>query len=415
MERAVAGLGIACMVAVAWLASTQRRAVDWRSVGISFVLQLAIAFLFLRTGAGLLLFGALNDAAVAFIAAADHGIDFVFGRWPARVMGESGEAIALPYVFAIRVLPVIIFMSSVFSVLYHFGVLQRIVQVLSRGLRRVLPLSGAEALSTVANIFLGMTEAPLMVRPYIESMTRSELFLVMVAGLASVAGSVLVAYMGMVGPEYAGHLIAASFMSAPAAIMYSKLMIPEAGIPRTGGEGHLPAVPRTSVNAIDAAADGAAEGLRLALNIAAMLIAFVALIYLLDSLLALLCTLVGLAPISFAKLLGYVLAPVAWLLGVPSVDALRIGEMLGIKTVLNEFISYQMLAEARSTLAPRSVVIASYAMCGFANFGSLAILLGGLGGMAPGRRADIARDGLRAILAGSLASFTTGAIAGMLL
>jgi concentrative nucleoside transporter, CNT family len=254
-----------------------------------------------------------------------------------------------------------------------------------------------------------------MVRPYIESMTRSELFLVMVAGLASVAGSVLVAYMGMVGPEYAGHLIAASFMSAPAAIMYSKLMIPEAGIPRTGGEGHLPAVPRTSVNAIDAAADGAAEGLRLALNIAAMLIAFVALIYLLDSLLALLCTLVGLAPISFAKLLGYVLAPVAWLLGVPSVDALRIGEMLGIKTVLNEFISYQMLAEARSTLTPRSVVIASYAMCGFANFGSLAILLGGLGGMAPGRRADIARDGLRAILAGSLASFTTGAIAGMLL
>ena len=415
MDRAVGALGIACMVAIAWLASTQRRSVDWRSVGIAFALQLAIAFLFLRTGVGDALFGRLNDAAVAFIAAADRGIDFVFGRWPPRVMGEEGRPIDLPFVFAVRVLPVIIFMSSVFSVLYHFGALQLVVEVLARGLRRVLPISGAEALSTVANIFLGMTEAPLMVRPYVEGMTRSELFLVMVAGLASVAGSVLVAYMGMVGPEYAGHLIAASFMSAPAAIMYSKLMIPEDGTPATGGDMRVPAVPRSSVNAIDAAAEGASEGMRLALNIGAMLIAFVALIYLLDALLASLGAHVGVPDLSFGKLLGLALSPVAWLLGVSWVDALRVGEMLGIKTVLNEFISFQMLAEARSTLEPRSVVIASYAMCGFANFGSLAILLGGVGGMAPSRRADIARDGLRAILAGSLASFTTGAIAGMLL
>ena len=415
MERAVGLLGIACMVGVGWLASTQRKSIDWRSVAISFLLQVAIAFLFLRTGAGSWLFGSLNDAAVAFIAAADRGIDFVFGRWPARVMGEGGTPIELPFVFAVRVLPVIIFMSSVFSVLYHFGVLQAVVEVLARGLRRVLPISGAEALSTVANIFLGMTEAPLMVKPYVEGMTRSELFLVMVAGLASVAGSVLVAYMGMVGPDYAGHLIAASFMSAPASIMYAKLMIPEDAVPATGGQLRVPPVPRTSVNAIDAAAEGAAEGLRLALNIAAMLIAFVSLIFLLDSLLAQLGGWIGIAQLSFGKLLGYALGPVAWLLGVPSGDALRIGEMLGIKTVLNEFISYQMLAQARATLEPRSVVIASYAMCGFANFGSLAILLGGLGGMAPSRRADIARDGLRAILAGSLSSFTTGAIAGILL
>jgi CNT family concentrative nucleoside transporter len=221
--------------------------------------------------------------------------------------------------------------------------------------------------------------------------------------------------MGMVGPEYAGHLIAASFMSAPAAIMYAKLMIPEDGKPATGGDMHVPPVPRTSVNAIDAAAEGASEGLRLALNIGAMLIAFVALIYLLDALLASVGAQIGVADLSFGKVLGWALAPVAWLLGVSWTDALRVGEMLGIKTVLNEFISFQMLAEARSTLEPRSVVIASYAMCGFANFGSLAILLGGVGGMAPSRRADIARDGLRAILAGSLASFTTGAIAGMLL
>jgi CNT family concentrative nucleoside transporter len=299
------------MVAIAWIASTQRRNVDWRSVGIAFLLQLAIAFLFLRTGVGEVLFSRLNDAAVAFIAAADRGIDFVFGRWPPRVMGEAGQPIDLPFVFAVRVLPVIIFMSSVFSVLYHFGALQLVVEVLARGLRRVLPISGAEALSTVANIFLGMTEAPLMVRPYVEGMTRSELFLVMVAGLASVAGSVLVAYMGMVGPEYAEHLIAASFMSAPAAIMYSKLMIPEDGKPATGGDMHVPPVPRTSVNAIDAAAEGASEGLRLALNIGAMLIAFVALIYLLDALLASVGGWLGVADLSFGKLLGWTLSPVA--------------------------------------------------------------------------------------------------------
>ncbi len=193
MERAVGALGIACMMAIAWLASTQRRSIDWRSVGIAFALQLAIAILFLRTPVGELLFGKMNDAAVAFIAAADRGIDFVFGRWPPRVMGDAGQPVDLPFVFAVRVLPVIIFMSSVFSVLYHLGALQAVVEILARGLRRVLPISGAEALSTVANVFLGMTEAPLMVRPYVEGMTRSELFLVLVAGLASVAGSVLVA------------------------------------------------------------------------------------------------------------------------------------------------------------------------------------------------------------------------------
>ncbi len=414
MERAIGLLGLALLFGVAWRASTTRRAVRGRPVAVAFALQVAIALLVLRTPFGAAFFGLVNELAVAFISSADAGIDFLFGTWPERVLGPQGEPIRLPYVFAVRVLPVLIFMSSVFQVLYHLGVLQRVVDWMARGLRRVLPISGAESLATVANVFIGMTEAPLMVRPYIEAMTRSELFCLMTAGMATVAGSVLVAYMGMVGPEYAGHLIAASFMSAPAAIGFAKLMIPEVGQPATRG-GAAIEVRRESVNVIDAAAKGASDGLVLALNVGALLIAFVALIYLLDGLLGALGGLIGLPDLSFGGLLGLALAPVAFLLGVPWADAPAIGEMLGVKTVLNEFIAYQLLADAREALSPRSVVIASYALCGFANFGSLAILLGGLGGIAPSRRPDIARDGLRAVLAGALATFSTGALAGLLL
>lgn len=414
MERAIGLLGLAALIGVAWLASTNRGAVRWRSVGVAFALQVAIALLVMRTPFGAVFFGVVNDLAVAFISSADAGIDFMFGAWPEQLLGPEGEPIRLPYVFAVRVLPVLIFMSSVFQVLYHLGVLQRVVDWMARGLRFVLPISGAESLAAVANIFIGMTEAPLMVRPYVSAMTRSELFCLMTAGLATVAGSVLIAYMGMVGPEYAGHLIAASFMSAPAAIGFAKLMVPEDGQPATMGGASLE-VKRDTVNVIDAAAKGASDGLGLALNVGALLIAFVALIYLLNGMLGALGGLVGLPELSFEGLLGMALAPVAYLLGVPWADAPAIGSMLGVKTVLNEFIAYQMLADLRETLSPRSVIIASYAICGFANFGSLAILLGGLGGIAPDRRHDIARDGLRAILAGSLATFGTGAIAGLVL
>jgi len=414
MERAIGGVGIAVLVAVAWLASTNRRAVPWRTVAVGFGLQLAIALFVLRTPFGEAAFHVANDLALAFISSADAGIEFLFGRWPEQVLGPEGEPVRLPYVFAVRVLPLIIFMASVFQVLYHLGLLQRAVEGMARALRRVMPISGAESLAAIANIFLGMTEAPLMVRPYIEAMTRSELFCLMTAGLATVAGSVLVAYMGMVGPEYAGHLIAASFMSAPAAVAFAKIIVPEDGTPRTMSGAHIE-VRRETANVIDAAARGALDGLYLALNVGALLIAFVAMIYLLDGMLGWLGGLAGYPGLSFGVLLGTALAPVAWLLGVPWADAPAIGEMLGVKTVLNEFIAYQMLAEARATLEPRSVIVASYAICGFANFGSLAILLGGLGSIAPSRRPDIARDGLRAILAGSLATFGTGAIAGLLL
>ena len=414
MERAIGILGIAVLLLLAWLASTNRRAIAWGPIGIALALQGAVALVALRTAPGAWFFDLATDWAVLFIGYADRGIEFMFGRWPERVAGPDGSPLQLPFVFATRVLPILIFMASVFSVLYHLGILQRIVKVLALLLRRTLRISGAESLATAANIFLGMTEAPLMVRPYVARMTRSELFCVMTAGLATVAGTVLVAYMGIVGPELAGHLIAASFMSAPAAVAMAKILVPEVGRPETLGGARLH-VSQDSANVIDAAANGAAEGLRLALNVGAMLIAFVALIYLLDDLLGWLGGLVGLPGLSLPGLLGFALAPLAWTMGVPWNDALAVGELLGIKTVLNEFLAYQKLAELRSTLEPRSIVIASYALCGFANFGSLAILLGGLGGIAPERRRDIARDGLRAILAGSLATFLTGTIAGLLL
>ncbi|MCE2390001.1 MAG: NupC/NupG family nucleoside CNT transporter [Proteobacteria bacterium] len=414
MERWIGLLGIAGIVAVSWLASARRRAVDWRTVGVALGVQFLIAFAVLRTAPGRALFVWLNDAVLALTRSADAGIEFVFGAWPAQVMGVEGDPVSLPQVFAFRVLPILIFMSSLFGVLQHYGILQRLVRGLALLLHRSLRISGAESLATAANVFFGMTEAPVMIRPYVAALTRSELFLVMTAGLSTVAGTVLVAYMGLVGPEHSAHLIAASFMSAPAAVALAKLWVPEQDEPKTLGGARID-VGTESVNAIDAAAQGAAVGLRLSLNIGAMLVAFVALIHLLNALLGAAGSWFGAGDLTFEALLGYLLAPVAFALGVPAEDALRVGELLGVKTVLNEFVAYEMLSSARAELSPRSLIIASYALCGFANLGSIAILIGGLGGLAPERRADIARDGLRAVAAGSLATFLTGAIAGLLL
>jgi CNT family concentrative nucleoside transporter len=412
MERFVGVLGVAVLLGVAWLFSVNRRAVDWRTVAAALALQLAIAGVALHTPFGTLFFAGATRVADAFIAYANYGIDFVFGRFPESVLGADGAPVRLPFVLAVRVLPVIIFMGSVFSVLYHLGIVQRVVDWLARGLRRVVPVSGAESLSTIADVFVGMTEAPLLVRPYVARMTRSELFCVMTAGLATIAGSVLFVYIGLLGGGYAGHLITASFMAAPAAIAMAKIMIPETGVPETLGGAAIP-LERETVNVIDAAAHGASDGLRLALNVGAMLIAFVALVHLVDDSLAWLGALAGIEGLTFERILGVLLAPVAWTLGVPWADAPRVGELLGIKVVLNEFLAYQKLSTLLGELSPRAALIASYAICGFGNFGSLAILLGGLGGMAPTRRGDIARDGLRAILAGSLATAMTGAIAGL--
>jgi concentrative nucleoside transporter, CNT family len=314
------------------------------------------------------------------------------------------------FVLAVKVLPIIIFVASLMAVLYHLGLMQRLVALLARGLSKSMHVSGAEALSTVGDIFLGMTEAPLLIRPYVARMTESELFAVMCAGMATISGSVLLAYVAM-GVD-AGYLITASFMSAPAAVMFAKIMVPETGQPETSDAAKV-AVPRLDVNLVDAAARGASEGVQLALNVGGMLIAFVALISMCDHAVGWAGNLVGHPGWSMGRLLGAPLAPLAFVMGVPWNEAPFVGQLLGTKTVLNEFIAYQMMTSHPALLSVKSLRIASFALCGFANFGSLAIVLGGLGGMVPARRPDLARLGLRSIIAGSLATFLTGTIAGL--
>jgi CNT family concentrative nucleoside transporter len=347
----------------------------------------------------------MNGVVDALQRTTDAGVRFVFGA-----LAEGG------FSFAVHVLPIIVVMGSLFAVLYHLGVMQRVVDVLGAVLARTMGTSGAESLAAVSNIFLGMTESALVVRPYLERMTRSELFSLMTVGMATVAGSVLLAYAAMLGPGYAGHLATASLLSAPAGLLVAKLMEPESEVPETAAGGRVP-VERTAVNVVDAAAQGAIAGLRLAAYVGAMLVAFVALIALCNDALGALGAAVGIEALSLQRMLGVLLAPFAFLMGVPWAEASQVGALLGVKTVLNEFLAYQDLAALaqQGALAPRSVAIASYALCGFANFGSLAILLGGLGGLAPGRRPEVAQMGLRSIVSGTLASFMTACVAGMLL
>jgi len=405
-ERAASALGLVVLIAIGWALSSDRRRISWRVVLWGLGLQLGLAVLLLKTPAGRPFFDAVNALARALIRFTDAGTRFVFGA-----LADTG------FSFVVNVLPIIIVMGSVFAVLYHVGIMQRVVIGLSKLLARTMRTSGAESLAAIANLFLGMTESALIVKPYLERMTRSELFLLMTMGMATVAGSVMLSYVGMLGGgDYAGHLATASLLSAPAGILISKLMIPETGRPET-----LAAKPaareRTTVNIIDAAAEGALAGMRLAAYVGALLIAFVALIALVNAALAAVGGWFGVEDLSLQSLLGVALAPLAWLLGVPWQDASAVGALLGIKTALNEFIAYGELADlvAAGAIAPRSAVIASYALCGFANFGSLAILLGGIGGLAPSRKSEVALLGLRSIVSGSLASFMTGCWAGLLL
>jgi concentrative nucleoside transporter, CNT family len=412
-------VGIVALLAIAFALSVdRRRAVNPRILLWGFGLQFAMALFALRTRAGVRLFSAANDLADDFVSFADSGIRFVFGDWPAATVvhtpmggGAAGfRPVMVGFVLAVKVLPIIIFVASLMAVGYHLGIMQRIVALLARGLSKTMHVSGAEALSTVGDIFLGMTEAPLLVRPYVARMTESELFAVMCAGMATISGSVLLAYVAM-GVD-AGYLITASFMSAPAAVMFAKIMIPETKVPETSNAAQV-SVPRLDVNIVDAAARGAGEGLQLALNVGGMLIAFVALVSMCDKAVSAMGGLIGHPGWSLGRLLGAPLAPLAYLMGVPWREAPFVGELLGTKTVLNEFIAYQMMTSHPAMLSPKSVRIASFALCGFANFGSLAIVLGGLGGMVPERRPDLARLGIRSIIAGSLATFLTGTIAGL--
>jgi CNT family concentrative nucleoside transporter len=404
--RLGSALGLAVIVGVAWLFSTDRRHPPWRVIAWGGALQLALAVLLLRTDAGRAFFVAVNDVVSGFIGFTDVGTRFVFGA-----LTEGG------FSFALEVLPIIVFMGSLFGILYHLGIVQRVVRVLARGLASTLGSSGAESLAAVANVFVGMTEAPLLVRPYLERMTRSELFCVMTTGMSTIAGSVLVAYAKILGEaDWAGHLVTASLLSAPAGVLIAKVMIPETETPLTG-TGAGSDLPRRTVNLIDAASEGALAALRLAAYIGALLLAFVALVAMANAGVETVGGWLGIEGLSLQRIFGWAFAPLALAMGIAPGDALEVGSLLGLKTVLNEFLAYQALSEqiAAGAISERSAVIASYALCGFANFGSLAILIGGMGGMAPSRRGDIAALGLRSILSGTLATMMTGCMAGMLL
>jgi CNT family concentrative nucleoside transporter len=408
MDRLTSGAGLLAMMALAWLMSSHRWSVSWRTILGGLSLQFLVGALTLRTSPGRALFSTLGEAVTTLLGFVDEGVVFVFGIAP-----EAGNQRLLLTSFAFSVLPTIIFFSSLMSILYHFKIMQRVVQASALVMRKVMHLSGAESLSVAANIFLGQVEAPLVVRPYLAGMTQSELMTIMLAGFASVAGGVLAAYVQM-GID-AGHLITASAISAPASIVISKIMQPEVDQPLTRGR-VVADVETGTMNAIEAAASGAIDGLRLALQVGAIIIAFLAIIAMLKFGVDWALARSGL-DWTLSDVLGTAFAPFAWLIGIERADCLAAGELLGLRMISNEFIAYEALVDMKGAdrLSPRSITLLTYALCGFANFGSIGVQLGGIGAVAPTRQTDLARLGMRAMLGGTLACFMTACIAGILL
>ncbi|HEX7718823.1 MAG TPA: NupC/NupG family nucleoside CNT transporter, partial [Woeseiaceae bacterium] len=395
-------LGIVLLFAVAVLLSANRGAIKLRTVAIAFALQVGIAALILYVPYGRQLLGGVVRGVQHVINYGNAGIEFVFGTQARESLG---------FTIALNVLPVIVFFSALMSVLYYLGVMQKIVAILGGLLHRLLRTSQTESMSAVSNIFVGHTEAPLVVKPYLARMSESELFAVMTGGCATIAGAVMAGYATMgVDLEY---LITASFMGAPAGLMIAKIMLPETSVAveqfdpdNTGGE-------ERPVNIFEAIGNGAATGLTLALNVGAMLLAFVAMIALLNGLMSGIGSWFGVEDLTLQFLLGKVFAPVAFLLGVPWVDAVQAGSLIGQKLVINEFYAYASFVQVKEALAPETQVIVTFALCGFANLSSIAILLGGLGSIVPSRRRDIARLGLKAVIGGTLANLMSAALAGL--
>jgi CNT family concentrative nucleoside transporter len=412
-ERLVSVVGALAMLGLAFALcpSDRRRHVNLRTVGRGLALLFGIAVLVLRTPVRGL-FEVANTAVERLLAFSHEGARFLFGK--------LADSEGFGFVFAVQVLPTILFFSALMAVLYHFGVMPFVIERLGRALSRSLGVSGAESFSTVADVFVGQTEAPLAIRPYLAKMTLSELNACMVAGFATTAGGVLAAYVVMLGksvPGIAGHLIACSVMSAPASLVVAKLALPEVERTETGDELRV-AIPRTTANVLDALAAGASDGLKLAVNVGAMLLVFLAFTALVNAALGWLGALLG-ARLSLEVVLGWLFAPLAWLLGAPSSDVTKIGSLLGQKTVLNEFVAYshlsEMLIKDPAWLSERGRLLASYALCGFANFGSIGVQIGGYSSLAPERRGDLSRLSLRAMLAGLLATNLVACIAGVLL
>ncbi len=405
MGRFTGLLGLLAILGCAWLCSTHRRAIKLRIVAWGLALQFAFAVIVLMTPASKVL-EAISAGVKAMFGYAEAGSTFVFGP-----MGANNPPIG--FVFAFQVLPIIIFIASFFAILYHLGLMQRVVKVMAIAMQKVMGVSGAESLNVAASIFMGQTEAPLTIKPFLAGMTESELFTVMTCGMAHVSGAVMAAYVG-VGKVEIRHLLTAVIMTAPATIMLAKIFIPETEKPATAGKVEIH-VEKTAVNVIDAAAQGAGDGLRLVLNIGAMLIAFLALIALMNGIMGWVHGQIGWFPESLQVIFGWVFAPVAWLLGVPWRDAGTIGSLLGTRLVTNEMVAFQQLGPLKDHLANKSFTIATFALCGFANLSSIAIQIGGIGALAPNRKSDLARLGLRAVAAGSMANFMSACIAGMFL
>ncbi len=409
--------GAMVILAIAVLCSNNRRAINWTTVAWGLGLQIVFAMLVLKTSIGQRVFTTLGDAITKLLGFAGVGADFVFGPlgtrpvW-ARVMTATLGTDADRYatIFAFQVLPTIIFIAALFAILYYFGVMQIIVRIFAVVMHRVMKASGAESLNVAASIFMGQTEAPLTIRPFLPRMTQSELMTVMTSGMAHISGGIMAAYISF-GIE-AKHLLTAVIMTAPGTIMMAKMLVPETEQPETMGTVRLE-VERTDVNVIDAAGRGTGEGLHLALNVGAMLISFLALIALVNAILGQVPF--NGEPLSLGRIFGWAFAPVAWAMGVPWRDAPIIGNLLGTRMAVNEFVAYAQLGPMKATLDPKSFTIATFALCGFANFSSIGIQIGGIGALAPNRRHDLARLGLRAMFAGTLANFMTATIAGFLL
>ncbi|WP_234572153.1 NupC/NupG family nucleoside CNT transporter [Rhodohalobacter sp. 614A] len=434
-------IGMAAIIGIAVAFSNNRKAINWKLVGTGLGIQFVLAVFILKgsvmaefwspLGWPKAFFSWVSSFFVIVLDFTTAGAEFIFGDL-AKSPGMEGS---LGNFFAFQVLPTIVFFASLTAILYHYGILQKVVSWMSSGMQKLMGTSGAESLSVVANIFVGQTESPLVIKPYIEKMTKSELLTIMTGGMATIAGGVMAAYVQMLGNSYsaaqgvsldvgrlmfAEQLLGASLMAAPAALVIAKILFPETKEPATKGNVKL-SIEKTDANGIDAAATGAGTGLKLAANVGAMLLAFIALLAMFNYFLSELGSLVGLNQmlgfeLTIETLLGWVIAPIAFLVGVPWSDAINMGSLLGTKVVLNEFVAYLQLADMveQNILSPKTVTMATFALCGFANFSSIAIQIGGIGGLAPSRKSELATFGLLAVLAGTLANLMTATIAGML-
>jgi CNT family concentrative nucleoside transporter len=405
MHRFVGVLGMLTMMALAWLFSTNRAAINKKTVAWGLALQITFAFIVMRWEYGRLLFQKAGAGVNWLLDFAFYGSSFVFGD-----LGKKGSPQG--FIFAFQVLPTIIFIAAVFALLYHWGIMQQIIKLAAWVMTRLMGASGAESLNVAASIFMGQTEAPLTIRPFLPDLTKSELMTVMTSGMAHVSGGIMAAYIAF-GIE-AKHLLAAVIMTAPGTILLAKMLVPETETPKTGGRVEMAEIERDT-NTLGAIARGTSDGLSLAINVAAMLISFIALLYLIDGIFGGIHAYIGWFPASLEQVFGWVFAPIAWLIGIPWHDCRTIGNLLGLRTVTNELIAFQRLGPMKDSLDPRSFTIATFALCGFANFSSIGIQIGGIGALAPNRKADLARLGIRAMLAGTMANLMSASIVGIML